>query len=123
MSPDGAAMFFNRPNPRSASIRTHTSKDIWPAERQGYSDVHRIAYAPVRQTPLPKQHRRLPIETQERMSTLIVVAGMIAAAHAAISDFSGIWQWHLFPPGPLEICALGVLIWLHAKWRRLVKLS
>jgi hypothetical protein len=24
----------------------------------------------------------------------------------------------VFPPGPLETCAIGVLVWLHAKWRR-----
>ena len=77
----------------------------------------------MQEVPPLKQRRRLPIEIQERMSTLIVVAGMIAAAHAAISDFSGVLRLHLFPPGPLEICALGVLIWLHAKWRRLVRLN
>jgi hypothetical protein len=114
---------FNRPNPSSASIRKHTNKDYWPEERQGYADVRRIAYAPVKATPWPKQRRRLAIDTQERLSMLIVVAGMIAAAHAAISNFSGNWDWHLFPPGALGICAIGALIWLHAKWRRLVKLS
>jgi hypothetical protein len=72
---------------------------------------------------LPSQRRRLPIEIEERISTLIVVAGMIAVAHAIMSDSSGILRVHLFPPGPLEICCLGVLIWQHAKWRRLVKLS
>jgi hypothetical protein len=116
-------MFFKKTNPRSALRRTHAERDLWPAEREGYSDVHCAAYASVRQTPLLKQRRRLPIEIQERMSTLLVVAGMIAAAHAAIGGFSDALQLHLFPPGPLEICAIGVLIWLHAKWRRLVKPS
>ena len=116
-------MFYTKTNPRSASSSTHAAKDLWPAEREGYADVHCIAYAPVRQPSLLKQRRRLPIEIQERMSTLIVVAGMIAAAHAAIGDFSGVLRLHLLPPGPMEICAIGVLIWLHAKWRRLVKVS
>jgi len=116
-------MFFNRPNRKSASSRTETSKDIWPEERQGYSEAPRIAYASLRPTPLPKLRHRLAIETEERISTLIVVAGMIAAAHAAIAGFSGVWHWRLFPPGPLQICAIGVLIWLHAKWRRLVRLG
>lgn len=98
-------------------------RDLWPAEREGYSGIQSVAYAPVRQSPSLKQRRGLPIEIQERMSTLIVVAGIIAAAHAAISDFSGVLRLDLFPPGPLEICALGALIWLHAKWRRLVRLS
>ena len=111
-------MFLKKTNPRSSAER-----DLWPAEREGYSDVHCVAYAPMQEVPPLKQRRRLPIEIQERMSTLIVVAGMIAAAHAAIGGFSDALQLHLFPPGPLEICALGVLIWLHAKWRRLVKLS
>jgi hypothetical protein len=24
----------------------------------------------------------------------------------------------IMPPGPVEVCALGILAWLHAKWRR-----
>jgi hypothetical protein len=116
-------MFLKKTNPLTASRRAHAEKDLWPAEREGYSDIHCVAYAPVRQTPLPSQRRRLPIEIEERISTLIVVAGMIAVAHAIMSDSSGILRVHLFPPGPLEICCLGVLIWQHAKWRRLVKLS
>jgi hypothetical protein len=111
-------MFLKKTNPRSS-----TEKGLWPAEREGYSDVHCVAYAPMQQVPPLKQRRRLPIEIQERISTLIVVAGIIAAAHAKMNDFSGVLQFHLFPPGPLELCALGVLMWLHAKWRRLVKLS
>ena len=74
-------MLFKKTIPQSVSTRTQTNKDLWPAERQGYSDVRRVAYAPV-----SKPHCRaappLPIEIQERMSTLIVVAGIIAAAHA-----------------------------------------
>jgi hypothetical protein len=116
-------MFFKKTNPRSASRKTHAERDLWPAEREGYSDVPCVAYAPVRQTPLLKHRRQLPIETQEHMSTLIVMAGIIAAAHAAISGYPGALRLHLFPPGPLQICALGVLIWLHAKWRRLVRLN
>lgn len=116
-------MFLTKTNPRSASRGSRAEKDLWPAEREGYSDLHCVAYAPLRQTPLLKQRRQLPIEIQERISTLIVVAGMIAAAHAVMSGLPGVLRLHLFPPGPLEICCLGVLIWLHAKWRRLVKLS
>jgi hypothetical protein len=121
MLPDGAAMLFHKTIPQGVSRRTQKDKDLWPSERQGYSDVRRMAYAPMVETALPATHRALPIETEERVSTLIVVAGMIAAAHAVFSNLSGLLRFHLFPPGPLEICALGVLVWLHAKWRRLVK--
>ncbi len=114
-------MLFSKTIPQSVSRSAQTDKDFWPAERQGYSDVRRISYAPISATTLPAPHRTLPIETQERVSTLIVVAGMIAAAHAMISGLSGLLRFHLFPPGPLEICALGVIVWLHAKWRRMVK--
>ncbi len=116
-------MFFKKTNLRSASTSARTTKDLWPAERKGYTDVRRVAYAPVSETPLPKQHRGLPIEIQERMSTLIVLAGMIAAAHAAIGNFSGVLRLDLLPTGPLEVCALGVLLWLQAKWRRLVRIT
>jgi hypothetical protein len=29
----------------------------------------------------------------------------------------------LLPPGLLEVCAIGILIWLNAKWRRSVNVN
>jgi hypothetical protein len=33
-----------------------------------------------------------------------------------------LWNFSVTQPGPLEICALGILMWLHAKWRRSLKI-
>ena len=35
-------------------------------------------------------------------------------AHDIVQGFTAIY----LKSGPLEICAIGILIWLHGKWRR-----
>ena len=30
-----------------------------------------------------------------------------------------LWKFNILPPGSLEVCAIGILIWLHAKWAAL----
>jgi len=34
---------------------------------------------------------------------------------------SSLWDFSITQPGPLEVCALGIMVWLHAKWRRSIK--
>jgi hypothetical protein len=33
-------------------------------------------------------------------------------------NFAGDWNMQSLVPGPLPVCGIGILIWLHAKWRR-----
>jgi hypothetical protein len=35
-------------------------------------------------------------------------------AHDIVQGFTAIY----LKSGPLEVCAIGILIWLHGKWRR-----
>jgi hypothetical protein len=61
----------------------------------------------------------MKIRAEENLGILIAMAGF----------FWAVWQLRLyllqlspfwFRAQPLEVCALGGLIWLHAKWRRSV---
>jgi len=52
---------------------------------------------------------------------VIAGAGLIWVAREASKDLLANWQFTQLPTGPLEICAIGILVWLHAKWRRSVQ--
>ena len=63
----------------------------------------------------------LSIGAEERVGSLIAAAGTMWAAYVATVDYTGLWRMQIMPPGPVEVCILGVLAWLHAKWRRSMK--
>ena len=92
-------------------------------EREGYlSNRPVIAYAPVHkpvvEAPPTKQRHVLSIRAEESFASLIAAVGAIWAVYVATVDYNSLWRLRIMPPGPVEICALGVLAWLHAKWRR-----
>lgn len=58
---------------------------------------------------------------EERAGSLIAAAGIGWAvyhgtyvAHDWAQGFTAVY----LKSGPLEICAIGILVWLHGKWRR-----
>ena len=107
--------------------KPHQSDYIdWDAGREGYIDVTRTpTYVPVSK-PAGKhggQRYRFSISTQERIGSLTAAAGTIWATYVATADYAALWRLQISPPGPLEVCALGILIWLHAKWRRSTKVD
>ena len=59
--------------------------------------------------------------TEARIGSLIAGGGMIWAAYVSTAGFSNLQTLFPLPSGPLEVCGLGVLIWLHAKWRRSIR--
>ncbi len=67
--------------------------------------------------------RMFRIQTEERLGSLIAAAGAIWVAHEGTKGLASIWQFTLRPPGPLEVCAIGILVWLNAKWRRSTKVG
>jgi hypothetical protein len=95
-------------------------------EREGY-----LALPPTRTyVPVPKPaskpsgHRYLfSIRAEERCGSLLAAAGATWATYVATVDYASLWQMQILPPGPMEVCALGVLVWLHAKWRRSTKID
>jgi hypothetical protein len=84
------------------------SKDVWPLERKGYDKPLPVAYAAM---PLKSARPRLPITLEKQIGGLTAAAGAIWAAQAVPGTL-------MVTPGPLEVCGVGVLLWLHAKWRR-----
>lgn len=96
--------------------------DFWPKEREGFSETLRPAYAAVRFTPSPPR-RGSSMKLEERLGATIAGAGLCWATSVIVHQFAAISRMGLWPPGPLELCAAGVLIWMHAKWRRSVKLQ
>ena len=63
------------------------------------------------------------IRGEESLGSLIAAGGIIWSVQEATKGLAELWQLKLLPPGPLEVCALGILIWLHAKWRRSVSVN
>jgi len=61
------------------------------------------------------------IKNEERLGCLVAAVGIIWAVRLAGQDMSTLWNFNVTRPGPLEICALGILMWLHGKWRRSLK--
>ena len=58
-----------------------------------------------------------------RLGSLVAAAGLIWAVKVATLGFAGIaaFGWTRLPAGPLELCAVGILVWLHAQWRKSVQ--
>ncbi len=65
-----------------------------------------------------KPVNRAQIQGEERLGSLIAAAGIIWAVYMITHNFAGDWNMQSLVPGPLPVCGIGILIWLHAKWRR-----
>jgi len=98
----------------------------WDAGREGYVDLPRTPTYVGGNKPAGKHNRqpyRFSISTEERIGSLLAAGGTIWATYTATKDYADLWRLQIAPPGPLEICALGILVWLHAKWRRSTKVD
>jgi len=93
-------------------------RESWPRERAGYEDRRTVAYAG------DTTRLRIGINWiawEIRLASLVAAAGMIWAVRIITSNRAGLetlWQTR----GPLEICAFGLLMWMHAKWQVSTKL-
>lgn len=94
----------------------------WNARREGYVDspnkfVPVVAIPKTIKKPEPKG-TLLSVRGEERLGSLIAAAGTVWAVYVATVDYNSLWHMQIMPPGPVEVSLLGVLAWLHAKWRR-----
>jgi len=99
----------------------------WDAGRDGYINTP-AKFVPV--VPVPKPPKRasgqgnlLSIRTEERVASLVAAGGVIWAVYIATTDLPNLWRMQIMPPGPVEVCCLGILAWIHAKWRRSMKVD
>ena len=65
--------------------------------------------------------------TLERIGSLVAGGGIIYATYLATKDIpmDNVWALTsahaiLHETGPMEACALGIIVWIYAKWRRTV---
>ena len=110
------------------AVTKHSKSDYidWDAGREGYVDVPRTpTYVPVHKGAIKPRGKGylLSIPAQERLGSLIAAGGTIWATYVATVDYASLWKMQIMPPGPMEVCAVGVLAWLHAKWRRSMKVD
>ena len=59
----------------------------------------------------------MAIQGEERFACLLAAAGVIWAVRVTVTSMLPAYATEL-TFGPLETCALGIIMWLHAKWRR-----
>jgi len=94
-------------------------RDPWPQEREGYHEPTPVAYAPMRLDSNLRKESVL-VRRAEQLGSLVAGGGIIWTAYAFTHHSAEIMRFALFPPGPLEVLGVGVLIWLVAKWCRAV---
>ena len=105
-------------------MTTNAQKDaaFWPTEREGYTETIRPAYVPGPPTTkiisTKKSGIGLSIATQEHLGSLIAGVGLIYSTYTITQNVAAVVKIGVWPPGPLETCAIGVILWLTAKWRR-----
>ena len=93
----------------------------WDEGREGY--LHPSAHIHKTAKKTSGRASLLSIPAEERIGSLIAAGGTIWATYAATVDFAGLWRMQIMPPGPVEVCVLGILMWLHAKWRRSLRVD
>lgn len=93
--------------------------DPWPEEREGYHQPPPVAYAPIRLERSAGQESTA-IRRAEQLGSLVAGGGIIWTAYAVTHHSAEIARFAIFPPGPLEVLGVGVLIWLVAKLARVI---
>jgi hypothetical protein len=97
------------------------------SRREGYVNSSN-RFVPVVEIPKSANARShtglLSIRAQELLGSLIAAGGTVWAVYVATTvDSANLWRMRIMPPGPIEVCALGILAWLHGKWRRSMKVD
>ena len=105
-------------------VRPYQSDDIdWNSGREGYENSRTRPISSQKAQAGAKSSGLLTIRGEERLGSLVAAAGTIWAVYVGTHDYDSLWRMQIMPPGPMEVCALGVLAWLHAKWRRSTKVD
>jgi hypothetical protein len=67
----------------------------------------------------PKKRLRFRIYWEERIAFVLLLVAILWTVQIITGNLnrSALWQ----TPGPAEIAAAGFVLWMHAKWRRLLK--
>ena len=103
----------------------HHEDASWDRGREGYLDLpQKPVYAAVpRSGHKSKGQGLIGISTEVRLGSLIAAGGMIWGAYTATVNFAGVWSLDMIRHEALEVCGLGIVIWVHAKWRSATRIS
>jgi len=107
----------NLPPQPALNLRLPGTSDPWPQEREGYSQPPAVAYAPIHLDSCTRKESTL-IRRAEQIGSVVAGGGIIWTVYDVTHHSAEIVRFALFPPGPLEVLGVGVLIWLVAKWCR-----
>ena len=100
----------------------------WDSRREGYLQSSN-KFVPVVAIPKAAKKRQssegslLSVRTEERLGSLLAASGTGWLVYAATTDMAHLWQMRVMQVGPVEVCVLGILLWLHGKWRRSIKVD
>lgn len=64
----------------------------------------------------------MPIHWEERIASLIAAGGLLWCVQMSTRNFTALDKLTL-PMNAVYVTAMGVVIWLHAKWRRSVDIQ
>ena len=99
----------------------------WDSRREGYLQSSN-KFVPV--VAVPKAAKKqssegtlLSVRTEERLGSVLAASGTAWLVYAATADLAHLWQMRVMQVGPVEVCVLGILLWLHGKWRRSIKVD
>jgi hypothetical protein len=87
---------------------------MWPEERSGYDAPVPVAYAAVAVTASPRP--RVPLWVEEKLVAGIALAGVLWCVQVMTDPISRLTNL-IATPGPLEVCGISILFWLHTRWR------
>ncbi|HTW32623.1 MAG TPA: hypothetical protein VMD76_13160 [Candidatus Sulfotelmatobacter sp.] len=94
-------------------------------EREEYVKPPAPAYPAIHiAQPIPVEKRSgFSARLEAGIGGFIFIAGAGWALYQSIVNGASPWQLQYWPPSPVEICVLGLLGWLHAKWRHAERVS
>lgn len=58
---------------------------------------------------------------EERIGSLVAASGVMWGVDAVTKHYTSALAVHLPAGGPMEVIGIGLLIWLHAKYRNSIK--
>jgi hypothetical protein len=96
------------------------SREAWPAEREGYSEAPAAAYSPAGRAAVQSSGGS-SIRMEGLLGGLMTLGGAGWISYVVMNGMQVsalVWNSH-----PVELTGIGLLIWLHAKYRRATRVK
>ena len=100
----------------------NNNREAWPAEREGYTEAPATAYASMGGRAPARSPSGSTIRMEELLGSLMTGGGAAWITYVVtvggIQPSALVWNSH-----PVEVAGIGMLIWLHAKYRRATRVK